>query len=86
MIKLLISESQLDDQFQDWYRQTFGQSPTAATLTHCRREVMQSVWGILLDAEFIEAYENGVVVTMLDGIKRCVFPRIFTYSCDYPEK
>ncbi|KAF9232549.1 hypothetical protein BU15DRAFT_90630 [Melanogaster broomeanus] len=29
---------------------------------------------------------NGVVITCYDGVKRRVFPRIFTYSADYPEK
>ena len=31
-------------------------------------------------------YEHGVIVTCADGIVRRVFPRIFTYSADYPEK
>ena len=47
---------------------------------------MQSVWRILLDDEFTDAYENGFVITFPDGIQRRVFPRFFTYSADYPEK
>ena len=47
---------------------------------------MQSVWQILLDDEFIDAYENGIIITFPDGIQRRVFPRFFTYSADYPEK
>ncbi|RDB22554.1 hypothetical protein Hypma_009968 [Hypsizygus marmoreus] len=33
-----------------------------------------------------EAYHHGLVVTCLDGITRRFYPRIFTYSADYPEK
>lgn len=40
----------------------------------------------MLDAEFIHAYKNGVVVTCNDGVERRIFPRILTYSADYPEK
>lgn len=47
---------------------------------------MQSVWRILLDDEFTDAYENGFVMTLPDGMERRVFPRLFTYSADYPEK
>ena len=49
-------------------------------------ELMQSVWRILLDDEFMDAYENGFVITFPDGIQRWVFPRFFTYLADYPEK
>lgn len=47
---------------------------------------MHAVWQLLLDDEFMEAYEHGIVITFADGIARRVFPRIFTYSADYPEK
>jgi hypothetical protein len=61
-------------------------SPTLTLLTHCRRELFHGVWRLLLDAEFCQCYEHGVVATCADGIIRHVFPRIFTYSADYPEK
>jgi hypothetical protein len=47
---------------------------------------MQAVWRLLLDDEFLEAYTHGLVIKCVDGITRRVFPRIFTYSADYPEK
>ncbi len=34
----------------------------------------------------MHAYEHGVVIKFADGISRRVFPRIFIYSADYPEK
>ncbi|QRV80198.1 hypothetical protein RhiJN_08213 [Ceratobasidium sp. AG-Ba] len=63
-----------------------GKPPTDALLTHLRRELMQEVWKSLLDDEFIDAYFNGVEIKCADGITRRVFPRILTYSADYPEK
>ncbi|KAG2745118.1 hypothetical protein P692DRAFT_201655771, partial [Suillus brevipes Sb2] len=53
---------------------------------HCRRELFHSCWDILLDPEFLHAYRHGIVLQCPDGIYRRIFPRIFTYSADYPEK
>jgi hypothetical protein len=47
---------------------------------------MQAIWLLLMDDEFMHAYEFGVVIECLDGIRRRVFPHFFTYSADYPEK
>ncbi|KAI0311994.1 hypothetical protein OF83DRAFT_1219078 [Amylostereum chailletii] len=41
---------------------------------------------ILLDEEFMAAYEHGIVILCPDGIHRRFYPRLFTYSADYPEK
>jgi len=55
-------------------------------VAHCKRELFHAVWRILIDDDFIDAYENGIVIKCYDGVYRRVFPRIFTYSADYPEK
>jgi hypothetical protein len=55
-------------------------------MAHCHREFFHAQWKLLLDDEFMAAYEHGIVITCGDGITRRVFPRIFTYSADYPEK
>lgn len=47
---------------------------------------MHSVLRHVFDDEFIEAYRHGIVVLCPDGVNRRVFPRLFTYSADYPEK
>lgn len=47
---------------------------------------MHAVWHLILDGKFMEAYHHGIVIKCHDGIYRRFFPRIFTYSADYPEK
>lgn len=47
---------------------------------------MHAVWALLLDEEFMHAYEHGIIIECPDGISRRFYPRIFTYSADYPEK
>ncbi|KAG2055970.1 hypothetical protein BDR06DRAFT_842118, partial [Suillus hirtellus] len=55
-------------------------------LTHCKREMFHAIWRILIDDDFLDAYRNGIVIKCHDGVYHQVFPRIFTYSADYPEK
>ncbi|KAG2742745.1 hypothetical protein P692DRAFT_20879278 [Suillus brevipes Sb2] len=59
---------------------------TSEGATHCRRELFQEQWNVLLDDEFVEAYTHGIVIHCCDGITRRFYPRVFTYSADYPEK
>jgi hypothetical protein len=47
---------------------------------------MHAVWSRLLDDDFLHACQHGIVICLPDGITRRVYPRIFTYSADYPEK
>lgn len=58
----------------------------ASLHTHCRRELFQACWEILLDTKFLYVYRHGFVVKCADGVLQRVYPRIFTYSADYPEK
>jgi hypothetical protein len=78
---------QIPDSFHDFISSVLQRpSHKKAVLTHCHREMMHQVWHLLLNDEFIEAYQHGMVLTCADGIVRRVYPRIFTYSADYPEK
>ena len=63
-----------------------GAKPSNALLTHCHRELFHAQWRILLDDEFLQAYEHGIVIACQDQVERRIYPRIFTYSADYPEK
>jgi hypothetical protein len=55
-------------------------------MTHCHREIFHAQWEILLDEEFLAAYKHGILIRCYDGVVRRLYPRIFTYSADYPEK
>ncbi|KAF5351441.1 hypothetical protein D9758_013515 [Tetrapyrgos nigripes] len=57
----------------------------APTITHLKRELMHAVWALILDPEFMHAYEHGIKLKCGDGVERRLFPRFFTYSADYPE-
>jgi len=72
--------------FLDYYLELTGDGPSADVSTHCRRELMHAVWAILLDDDFLYAYEHGIIILCPDGTSRRFYPRIFTYSADYPEK
>ncbi|KIJ33763.1 hypothetical protein M422DRAFT_182849, partial [Sphaerobolus stellatus SS14] len=77
----------LPDSIQDVIREFMGgKAASGPLLTHCKRELMHAIWKLLLDDEFCKAYDNGILIQCADGIKRLVYPRIFTYSADYPEK
>jgi len=79
--------SKLPDHIKDQINAVLGKVASRAHLTHCRREIFQAAWLILIqDPEFLDAYVNGIVVECIDGVKRRLFPRFFTYSADYPEK
>ncbi|THU93782.1 hypothetical protein K435DRAFT_669587 [Dendrothele bispora CBS 962.96] len=76
----------LPSNIQDYYQKKFGFPASGPTLTHLKRELMQAIWSLLLDPEFMHAYEHGILVKCGDGVIRRLFPRFFTYSADYPEK
>lgn len=77
---------QLPDRIQDEIRKKAGKAASKPIITHCRRELFHGSWVLIMDDEFIEAYQHGIVVKCGDGIERRFYPRIFTYSADYPEK
>lgn len=77
---------QFPDSFTDWYRSKFGQDPSDETITHCKRELIHAVWMLILNSAFMMAYQFGVLVCFADQIVRRVFPRLFAYMADYPEK
>ena len=77
---------QLPDSFSDWYQETFGQDPSEETITHCTRELIHAVWMLILNTAFMTAYQFGILVQFADQVVRRVFPRLFAYIADYPEK
>ena len=63
-----------------------GKGPNSAFMAHCQREIFHAQWAIIIDDEFLEAYEHGTVIKCCDNIRRRFYPHIFTYSADYREK
>ena len=56
------------------------------TIRVLKHDLMQKIWLAILDQDFMHAFKHGMLVKCGDGIMRRLFPRIFTYSADYPEK
>lgn len=83
----LIKTLKLPDAFKDFaISHSKGRIPVDIFYTHCSRELLHAQWKILLDDEFMYAYNHGIVIDCCDGLKRRFYPRIFTYSADYQEK
>ncbi|TFK84231.1 hypothetical protein K466DRAFT_472786, partial [Polyporus arcularius HHB13444] len=78
----------LPDSFKHEYMRAFDthRPPSDEAIKFCRRELYTQIWNLLLDDDFMRAYEHGFVVKCGDGVVRRLFPRVFTYSADYPEK
>ncbi|KAJ3541577.1 hypothetical protein NM688_g6065 [Phlebia brevispora] len=76
----------LPDILQDFYQKVYGTAATKDTLRFCKAELVHAVFLILLDPDFMRAYEHGLLVECADGFLRRIFPRIFAYSADYPEQ
>ena len=38
----------LPDSFSDWYQEKLGIPPSEATITHCKRELIQALWLLIL--------------------------------------
>ena len=77
---------QLGSDFAHRSAELVGRPLSQATEAHYKRELMHKVWETLLDDDFIGAYAHGLVLRCHDGTSRRFFPRIVTYSADYPEK
>ncbi|KAL0060724.1 hypothetical protein AAF712_012504 [Marasmius tenuissimus] len=78
----------IPDIFHDFGRSVHAKWKTQRDdiVTHCCRELMHAICSLLLTDEFVHAYRYGIVIRCADGVWRRVFPRIFTYSANYPEK
>jgi hypothetical protein len=65
---------------------TFRTHTVSDVYTHCKHDLMQAIWRLLLNEKFVEAYNSGFVIKFVDGIVRRIFIRFYTYGADYPEK
>nr|GAT58250.1 predicted protein [Mycena chlorophos] len=76
----------LPDTVRDAYREHYGKDMPDEVFTHLRRDLMHQIWELLLSDDFMDAYDNGIIIRCYDGLFRLVFPRFFIYGADYPEK
>ncbi|KAK1225782.1 hypothetical protein PQX77_011262 [Marasmius sp. AFHP31] len=77
---------QIPDTVRDVYREAYGCAPSDDVMKHLKREVMQAVWDLIMDEDFLDAYEKSMVIKCADKVKRRFLPEFFSYSADYPEK
>ncbi|GJJ13554.1 hypothetical protein Clacol_007809 [Clathrus columnatus] len=75
----------LPDSVIEFIRSHVSSGAADALKTHCRRELFHAALNFLFDEKFLEAWKKGIVIDCIDGVRRRVFPRIFTWSADYPE-
>ncbi|KAF5343015.1 hypothetical protein D9757_014587 [Collybiopsis confluens] len=76
----------LPDDFKAWYLSQYGCTPADKILTFMRREIPHAIYAKLFDEEFMKAYRDGIILTCGNNLTYCMFPRLFTWSADYPEK
>jgi hypothetical protein len=87
LTQLVLSDvRQLPDTIQDFYMKVYGTTATASVLWFLKIDLMQQIWLLLLDDDFMKAYVHGILINCGDGVKRRIFPQFFTYTADYPEK
>jgi hypothetical protein len=78
---------QLSDRFQDFYTFVFGgEAASADVIAFTKQQLVHLIWLLILDDDFMHAYVYGLKHQFGDGQTRIVYPRIFTYAADYPEK
>ncbi|KAF8834077.1 hypothetical protein BDN67DRAFT_992731 [Paxillus ammoniavirescens] len=74
------------DEFKDFATEHMGNTPSDPFFAHCHRELFHAQWQELLDNDFVQAYAHGITLRGCDSVDRRLYPCIFTYSADYPEK
>ena len=68
---LVTNMAQLPDSFSDWYQEMFGIVPSVATITHCKQELIQALWLLILSAPgFVDTYQHGIFICFADQVIR----------------
>ncbi|KAF5344215.1 hypothetical protein D9757_014413 [Collybiopsis confluens] len=76
----------LSEDFKGWYQEQYGCTPTEAVMTFMRREIPHAIYAELFDKDFMNAYRDGIILRCGNKVTCSMFPRLFTWSADYPEK
>ncbi|KIM68342.1 hypothetical protein SCLCIDRAFT_20244 [Scleroderma citrinum Foug A] len=77
----------LPDNFQEIYMSHFGKPATGETYTHCKRELYQGVWDLLLDKKFMHAYRYSADYPEKQVIylSACSCPQCLIKKTDLPK-
>ena len=70
----------------DVYKDKFGIDMPDYVRTHVKRELMHALWDLMLDAEFMKVYREGIEILCYDQIRRRIYLWLYIYGADYPEK
>ncbi|KAG2068096.1 hypothetical protein BDR04DRAFT_1129370 [Suillus decipiens] len=62
----------LPDDFQEQYMGLFGEPSMDETYTYCKRDLIHTIWRLLLNNKFMDAYEQGIIIKCLDDRLQCV--------------
>lgn len=54
--------SQLPDDIEAAYVEAHGRAPSKEMLTHLKRDLMQGIWNLMLDEQFMHAYAHGIMI------------------------
>ena len=47
---------------------SFGKPATAEVVTHLKRDLIHAIYLLMLDDDFVDAYENGILLQCSDGV------------------
>ena len=86
LFKLLLTILQISDWIHNIYKEIYGAVANSDALTFLKPELIHTIWCLLINEDFINAYIFGIIVLCADSIERCLFPQFFTYLAHYPEK
>ncbi|KAF7323811.1 hypothetical protein MKEN_00602400 [Mycena kentingensis (nom. inval.)] len=77
----------LPDNLEELYVQHYEERMPDHLLAFLKRELFHLVWELMLDDDFVEAWDHGMRVDECwDHLRRCLFLRFPTYGADYMDK
>jgi hypothetical protein len=73
---LLIVFQKLPDSIKDDVLENSAPNKAARAplITHLKQDLFHACWAILLDDEFLNAYQHGIVIECMDKVKRHIYP------------
>ena len=54
----------------------FKKVPSAAMLTHLRRELAHAIWHLMLDDDLMRTYIDGEAIKLFNEVMQALFPSL----------